>query len=58
LNPKPHEAQLEDQKSSRRHLEEGKIVRPTKGTKSDKPSKIAKKSQEKLKITPPESNSL
>jgi hypothetical protein len=34
---------------------------PTKGTKSGEPSKIAKKSQEKLKIkklkTPPEINS-
>jgi hypothetical protein len=32
LNPKPHEAQIEDQKkrkSQEGHLEEGKVVRPT-----------------------------
>jgi hypothetical protein len=30
LNPKSHEAQLEDQKGKKDHLEEGKIARPTK----------------------------
>jgi hypothetical protein len=52
LNPRPHEARLEDQKAKKAqedHLEEGKAARPTKGTKSGKPSKMAKKSQEKLK---------
>jgi hypothetical protein len=43
LNPRPHEAQLEDQKAKKAqecHLEEGKPQNPTKGTKS---SKMAKK---------------
>jgi hypothetical protein len=53
MNPRPHEAQLEDQKlrkAQEGHLEEGKAAKPTIGTKSSKPSKMAKKSQEKLKI--------
>jgi hypothetical protein len=48
-------------KAQEDHLEEGKTAMPTKGTKTDEPSKIAKKRQEKLKIkklkTPPEINS-
>jgi hypothetical protein len=47
LNPKPYEAQLEDQKAKKAqesHLEEGKTARPIKGVKSSKPSKMAKKS--------------
>jgi hypothetical protein len=43
---KTHEAQLKNQKpkkNSRRHLEEGKTAKPANGTKSGKPSKIAKK---------------
>jgi hypothetical protein len=43
-NPRPYEAQLEDQKakkSSKCHLEEGKPQKPTEGTKS---GKMAKKS--------------
>jgi hypothetical protein len=52
---KTHEAQLEDQKprkSSKSHLEEGKIIRPTNGTKSGKSNKMANKRQEKLKAPP------
>jgi hypothetical protein len=47
LNPRHNEAQLEDQKPRKAqegHLGEGKIAKPTKGTKSNKPSKMAKKS--------------
>jgi hypothetical protein len=47
MNPRPHEAQLEDQKlrkAQEGHLEEGKAAKPTIGTKSSKPSKMAKKS--------------
>jgi hypothetical protein len=47
LNPRPHEAQLEDQKRPRKaqegHLEEGKPQKPTKGTKSGKITKRARK---------------
>jgi hypothetical protein len=44
LNPRSHDAQLEDQKAKKAqegHLEEGKTQKPTKGTKS---GKIMKKS--------------
>jgi hypothetical protein len=48
-------------KSSRRSYRRRKTVKPTNGMKSSKPSKMAKKSLEKLKIiklkTPPETNS-
>jgi hypothetical protein len=47
LNPRPHEAQLEVQKSRKAkegHLEEGKTASPTKDTKSGRRSKMAKKS--------------
>jgi hypothetical protein len=61
---KTYEAQLEDQKpikSSRRSYRRRKTAKPTNGMKSSKPSKMAKKSLEKLKIiklkTPPETNS-
>jgi hypothetical protein len=46
LNPRPHEAQLEDKnpkKVQEGHLEEGKITRPTKGTKSGKTEEKSKK---------------
>jgi hypothetical protein len=46
-NPKPHGAQLEDQKPRKAqegHIEEGKITKPANGMKSGKPSKMAKKS--------------
>jgi hypothetical protein len=46
-NPRPHKAQLDDQKSrkdKKGHLEEGKTTSPTKGMKSGKPSKMARKS--------------
>jgi hypothetical protein len=39
LNPRPHEAQLEDQKPKKTqegHLEEGKTVKPTNGKKRGK----------------------
>jgi hypothetical protein len=39
LNPRPHEAQLEDQKPKKTqegHIEAGKTSRPTKGTKNVK----------------------
>jgi hypothetical protein len=45
LNPRPHEAQLEDQKAKKAkedHLVQGKAVRPTKGMKSGKPSQNGK----------------
>jgi hypothetical protein len=38
-NPRQHEAQLEDQKPRKAqecHLKEGKVTKPTKGTKSNK----------------------
>jgi hypothetical protein len=38
-NPRPHEAQREDQKPKKTqegHIEEEKAARPTKGTKSSK----------------------
>jgi hypothetical protein len=64
VESKTYEAQLEDQKAkkgSRRSSRRGKTAMPTKDTKSSEPSKIANKSQEKLKIkklkTPPEINS-
>jgi hypothetical protein len=48
MNPRPHEALLEDQKlrkAQEGHLEEGKDVRPTKARKAaSKPSKMAKNS--------------
>jgi hypothetical protein len=47
LNPRHNEAQLEDQKSRKAkegHLEEEKTARSTKDTKSDKLSKMIKKS--------------
>jgi hypothetical protein len=47
LNPKPHEAQLEDQKakkSSRRSSRKRKNCKSNKNTKGDKPSKMVKKS--------------
>jgi hypothetical protein len=46
LNPRHHEAQLEDQnprKAQEGHLKEEKTARPTKGTKSSKPSEMEKK---------------
>jgi hypothetical protein len=46
-NPKPHEAQLEDQnlrKAEECHLEEGKTAKSANGKKSGKPSKMIKKS--------------
>jgi hypothetical protein len=58
LNPRPHEAQLEDQRSRKAqegHLEEGKPARPTKGMKSGKPSQNGKeelrKAQKHKKLT-------
>jgi hypothetical protein len=45
-NPRHHEAQLEDQnprKAQEGHLKEEKTARPTKGTKTSKPSKMEKK---------------
>jgi hypothetical protein len=48
LNPRPYEAQLEDQKPKKPkkcHLEEGKIVKPTNGKKSGKPKKKQRKTQ-------------
>jgi hypothetical protein len=47
LNPRPHEAQLEDQgprKAQKGHLEEGKDTKPTKDTKNGKPRKMVKMS--------------
>jgi hypothetical protein len=47
LKPRPHEAQLEDQKPRKAqegHLEEGKTASPIKCMKSGKPRKMAKKS--------------
>jgi hypothetical protein len=41
LNPIPHKAQLEDQRSRKAQegdLEEGKVARPIKGTKNSKPN--------------------
>jgi hypothetical protein len=56
LNPRPHEAQLEDQnpkKSSRRSSRRRKIVKPTNGKRSGKPKKKQREA-EKLKLkTPP-----
>jgi hypothetical protein len=46
FEPRPHEAQLEDQKQKKAqegHLEVEKITRPTKGTKSSKPKKNDRK---------------
>jgi hypothetical protein len=57
LNPRPNEAQLEDQKAKKAqqgHLE-GKIVKPTKSTKSGKPRKKQRKAQNHK--TSPEINS-
>jgi hypothetical protein len=46
LNPRPHEAQLEDPKklikAQEGHLEEGKPQKPTKGKKSGKAKKNGK----------------
>jgi hypothetical protein len=45
LNSRPHEAQLEDQRSRKAqeyHLKEGKVVRPTKRTKNGKTSQSGK----------------
>jgi hypothetical protein len=45
FEPRPHEAQLENQKQRKAqegHLEAEKITRPTKGTKSSKPKKNGK----------------
>jgi hypothetical protein len=36
LNPRPHEAQLEDPKSQECHLEEGKLQKSIKGKKIGK----------------------
>jgi hypothetical protein len=50
LNPRPHEAQLEDQKPRKAqegYLEKEKATRPTKGTKSSKPSQNSKEELEK-----------
>jgi hypothetical protein len=47
-NPRPHEAQLEDQKSKKvqeGHLEEGKNVKPTNDKKSSKSKKKQRKTQ-------------
>jgi hypothetical protein len=54
LNPGPHEAQLEGQKprkSQEGRLEEGKIARPTKGTKSIKPRQNGKEELRKAQKT-------
>jgi hypothetical protein len=62
LNPRPHEAQLQDQKPNKAregHLEEGKTAKPTNGTKSSKPKKKAKKSSTlKLPLKQPPPNTL
>jgi hypothetical protein len=53
LNPRTHEAQLEDQrprKAQEGHLEEGKAARPAKDTKSGKPSQNGK---QEIKIRVP-----
>jgi hypothetical protein len=50
LNPKPHEAQLENQnpmKSSRRTSRRKNVVRPIKSTKSDKTSQNSKEDPRK-----------
>jgi hypothetical protein len=39
LNPKPHEAQVEDQKAKEDHLKEGKIAEPTKAQKATNQAK-------------------
>jgi hypothetical protein len=49
LNLKPHEAQLEDSKSQEGDLIQGKAARPTKCTKSGKPSQNGKKELRKAK---------
>jgi hypothetical protein len=53
LNPKHHEAQLEDQKvmkSSKKSSRRRKNCNANKSMKSGKPSRMTKKNQEKLKI--------
>jgi hypothetical protein len=58
LNPRPHKAQLEDQrprKAQKDHLEEGKAAIPTKDMKRGKPSQNGKdelrKAQKYKKLT-------
>jgi hypothetical protein len=60
LNPRPHEAQLEDQKKPKKvqecHLEEGKPQKPTNGKKKQQNNEKSKKSskpKENLKINTP-----
>jgi hypothetical protein len=56
LNPKPHEAQLEDensQKTQKGHLEAEKAVRPTKVTKAANQGKEPKKSSKSETSTLP-----
>jgi hypothetical protein len=48
MNPRPHEAQLEDQKlrkAQEGHLEDGKTAKLTNGTKNSKPRKKQRKAQ-------------
>jgi hypothetical protein len=52
LNPRPHEAQLEDPKNQKKkaqecHLVEAKAAIPTKGTKNGKPSQNDKEEPRK-----------
>jgi hypothetical protein len=54
LNPRPHEAQLEDQKPRKAkedHLEEGKTIKPKNGKRKKKQRKA------QLNPPPPETNS-
>jgi hypothetical protein len=61
LNPRPTEAQVEDQKRKKLKkfiYKKEKTTKPIKCMKSGKSSKMAKKSQERLKLkSSPESNS-
>jgi hypothetical protein len=62
MNPRPTEAQIEDQKRRkslrRSSIRRKKTTKPIKYMKSGKSSKMAKKSQERLKLkNSPKSNS-
>jgi hypothetical protein len=62
LNPRPHEAQLEDprsqEKAQKGHLEDGKARKPTNDMKSGKANQNGKEELRKAQVSKKDSKSI